>query len=105
MSTHSGASNIKAKQFGAFAAAVISQLWPAVKNIHPDELQRLAENQEELKGVLKKAFSEGKPFAHHYPVTVNYEMDLDEAIKNGNYDWISPYVTSENFPPKGKFYQ
>ena len=102
MTTHSGASNIKTKQFGAFAAAVVSQLWPAVKGLNPEELQRLTENHEELKGVLKKAFLEGKPFDNRYSITVDYQMEVEEAIKRGNYDWINPYINSENFPPKGK---
>lgn len=102
MTTHSGTSNIKTKQFGAFTAAVVSELWPAVKDINPEDLKRLTENHDELKTVLKKAFSEIKGSASRYSVAVNYEMDLEEAVKNGNYDWINPNITSANFPPKGK---
>lgn len=95
-------SNIRPKQFGVFTAAVVSQLWPAVKGINSEELQRLAENPDELKGILKKAFSDHVSVPNHYVVSVDYEMELEEAIKRGQFDWVNPYIIPENFPPKGK---
>ncbi|MFO8009800.1 MAG: hypothetical protein R6U89_03200 [Dehalococcoidia bacterium] len=102
MTTRSGNSNISAKQFNEFTAAVVSQLWAAAKDVDPEEIQRLTGNQEELKEILKKALSGEKPPAGHYPVTVDYQLELDEAIKRAKFDWVNPDITPENFPPKGK---
>lgn len=35
-----------------------------------------------------------------YPVTVNYDRDVEEAIRAGKYDWIDSNITSKNFPTK-----
>ncbi len=37
-----------------------------------------------------------------YPVIVDYDIAVEEAIKLGNYDWVEKFITQNNFPNKKK---
>ena len=39
-----------------------------------------------------------------YPVVVDYEMNLEEVVREGRYSRVNPNINSKNFPPtrKGK---
>ncbi len=37
-----------------------------------------------------------------YPVTVNYALSAEDAVKAGKYDWTNNNITSKNFPSKRK---
>jgi len=59
-------------------------------------------NGESLARVLRDALmSDGKP-GNTYPVTVNYDLPVEDAVKAGKYDWMNSNVSSKNFPSKRK---
>lgn len=98
-----GTASINQGQFGEFAGAVVGQLWPAVKDMSPARAQRLIENQGELKNLLQRAFSEdGKAPSSLYPITVDYGIKVEQAIKLGKYDWMNDNITQKNFPTERK---
>ena len=35
-----------------------------------------------------------------YPVFMDYEITIEEAVKRGRYDWTNSNITSDNFPTK-----
>jgi hypothetical protein len=35
-----------------------------------------------------------------YPLSVDYERSVEDAVKLGRYDWANPDITSKNFPTK-----
>jgi len=41
--------------------------------------------------------SAGRP-QQIFPVTVNYDLTVEEMIEAGKYDWKNPDITSDNFP-------
>jgi len=41
----------------------------------------------------------GKTLTNFYPVIVD-DINVEEAIRQGKYDWINPAITSKNFPMK-----
>ena len=97
-----GTASISTGQFGEFVGAVVSQLWPIVKDMSPTQIQHLIENQGDLKNLIQRAFSENEKFARLYVVTVNYGMDVKQAIEFGNYDWVGGDISQKNFPTKRK---
>ena len=33
-----------------------------------------------------------------YPISVDYEKSVEDAVRDGRYDWACPDITSSNFP-------
>lgn len=101
------ASRIETGQFGEFAGAVVSQLWSVVKDKEPKELQRYIENTKALRNILVKAFGEDErqlPFSISgtYPVLVDYDRNVKEAIELGKYDWTNNDINDKNFKTERK---
>lgn len=83
-----------------FQAAVLRTL---PRDIDSDVALDWVNNGECLARVLHEALvSKGKPqpVGDTYPVVVNYEMSVEDAVKLGRYDWANDNITSRNFQTK-----
>ncbi len=45
---------------------------------------------------------EGRFSNFSYPVTVNYDLSVEDSVKAGKYDWTNSDISSKNFPSKRK---
>ncbi|MDP2946269.1 MAG: hypothetical protein Q8N61_02345 [bacterium] len=79
-----------------FQAAVLRAL---PRDIDPDVALGWAQNGESLARVLKDVLTpNGKPAGNTYPLSVNYDLPVEGAVKLGQYDWANGDITGKNFP-------
>lgn len=97
--THDTVSAVmSADQFREFAEAVFHSL---LDDLDEGVVQGWIENQESFQGVLREALmSNSKHSDSVYPVSVDYEMSVEELVRLGQYHWASNEITSENFSTK-----
>ncbi len=91
------ASTMTTRQFREFAGAVLRAL---PDDLDPTTAQRWIENQESLRRVLHQALTPdgNKQASNLYPVYVDYDLSVEDAVKLGRYDWANSDITSKHFP-------
>ena len=83
-----------------FQAAVLRAL---PRDIDSDVALGWTKNGESLARILREALTpNGKPAGNAYPVTVNYDLSVEDAVKLGRYDWNNSDISSRNFQTKRK---
>ena len=93
-----GTAKMSTGQFREFAGAVLRSL--------PDDLDETVvrgwiDNQESLRRVIREALApNGKPAGSTYPLSVNYGMSVEDAVKLGRYNWANGDINDKNFPTK-----
>ena len=81
-----------------FQAAVLRAL---PRDIDPDVALGWTKNGESLARIMREALTpSGKPAGNTYPVTVNYDLSVEDAVKLGLYDWANSDIAGKNFPTK-----
>lgn len=84
-----------------FQAAVLRAL---PRDIDSEVALEWANNGLRLACVLREALvptgKQLQPVGNVYPVVVNYEMSVEDAVKLGWYDWANDNITSRNFQTK-----
>jgi hypothetical protein len=92
VSVSNASTAITIEQFREFAAAVIGCLPYGIK---PSTLEWWINNRGSLSMALYEALMPDRQF---YTIFVNYGRSVEDGIKAGGYDWVSPDITSANFP-------
>ncbi len=83
-----------------FQAAVLRAL---PRDISPDVAFGWTQNGEALARVLKDVLTpDGKPVGNVYPVTVNYDLSVEDAVIAGKYGWANSDISSKHFPSQRK---
>ena len=97
----SGTASIEMGHFAELASAVVQQL---PRDIDSTTAQGWIENRAALQRVLRVALLPDTPqsVGSTYPVTVNYNLSLEEIIAAGRYDWKNGDITVKHFPMKGE---
>ena len=99
MANHGTASQVTGG-YVEFQAAVLRAL---PRDIDPDIALGWAKNGESLARILREALTpNGKPAGNTYPVTVNYGLSVEDAVKLGRYDWVNSDIASKDFPTERK---
>ncbi len=79
-----------------FQAAVLRAL---PRDIDPDVAFGWTKNGESLACILREALTpNGKPAGNIYPISVNYDLSVEAAVKLGRYDWTNSDIADKNFP-------
>lgn len=95
MANHGTASQVTGS-YVEFQAAVLRAL---PRDIDSDVALGWTNNGESLACILREAFTpNGKPAGNSYPLFVNYDFPVGDAVKLGNYNWVNSDITSKNFP-------
>jgi hypothetical protein len=83
-----------------FQAAVLRAL---PRDINPDVALGWTQNGESLTRILREALMPNDKLAgNSYPVTVNYDLSVEDAVEAGKYDWSNSDVSTKHFPSKRK---
>lgn len=99
MTTKRGTASQVTGGYVEFQTAVLRAL---PRDIDVDVAFNWTQNGEVLSRVLREVFLPAvKQLAgNSYPLSVNYERSVEDAVKLGRYDWANGDITSNNFPTK-----
>ena len=79
-----------------FQAAVLRAL---PRDIDSDVALSWTKNGELLARILREALTpNGKPAGNTYPLSVDYDLSVENAVKLGQYNWTNGDITGKNFP-------
>lgn len=95
MTKHGTASQVTGG-YAEFQAAVLQAL---PRDINADVAFGWMQNGKALARVLREALTPGVK-TNAYPVSVDYDVSIEDAVKLGRYYWASSYITSKHFPTK-----
>lgn len=80
-----------------FQAAVLRAL---PRDIDFDAAIEWMNNGESLARVLREALAPDGKLGNTYPLTINYERSVKDAVKFGRYDWANGNINTRNFQTK-----
>jgi len=100
--------SLEIRRLSELAQAVIDQLLKLDPDLdlNPERLRYLVKHPENLKSMLDEAFIFVIPELYLYPIVVDYDIDLEEAIKPFEFSkcsrcyrsYVRPDITPKNFP-------
>lgn len=95
MTKHGTASQVTGS-YVEFQAAVLRAL---PRDINPDVALGWTQNCESLARILREALTpdRNKKSSNTFPVTVNYNLLVEDAVRLGRYDSVNSDITSYNF--------